>query len=381
MRRAPAITLTSFLLLAGGCQSSTGAGEDPAEAGGDGDGGAGDAALPTSDAGGEPAEEAWIPQPFTATRFAVFYQVGGDVIDLYADPELGFPRSPEHAYVFAHSHVTAEHPASRELAERIHNARPDFKYAPCFDLNNHPGWSMASDAELATMAHDFRDRALVAHADFWCFNEAYSTTGSNENMRVHMMKLFSYLSDPAPGGARLRGILFLTESAATPSKWTSPGTGFWQRVNQTCDAVVAEHYHSQGYVCGNSLEALSSHLFAMRRWLEDSGDPDKIAIANQKFVVLHSARYAPGTSGWAGANSDLTSLAAFQRNLSRVALATRSTAGGWNRISFAPVASSLTALGVQPRIRALLRWHYGAEAPAARETSCIAGAMINCQCQ
>ena len=194
-----------------------------------------------------------------------------------------------------------------------------------------------------------------------------------------MIVLLRALAAPDARGVSLRGVLFLTEQAATPGKWTSSATTFWRAVNETCDAVVAEHFHGQGFVCQTSLSELADHLFAMREWLETSGNEDKQEIANQKFTVMHSTRYAPGPSGWAGADSDRVTLPAFQRNLSRAVLATRSRAGGFNRVAFGPLQDSLTAGGVHPRIALLARWHY-AQGGGSAELACVANASVNCRC-
>jgi len=113
--------------------------------------------------------------------------------------------------------------------------------------------------------------------------------------------------------------------------------------------------------------------------LNSSGDPSKVRIANEKFTVLHSSRFGPGNNGWQGASSDTTSLAAFQRNLSRATVATRTTPGGFNRISYGPIQSALTANGVHPRIAQLVRWHYG-HGGSDSELGCIAGADVNRRC-
>ncbi|HEV8323720.1 MAG TPA: hypothetical protein VG389_19030 [Myxococcota bacterium] len=356
----------------------------------------GDGADQVLDLGAFPTEEsavaaeesegalAVVPSAPRATlagkRFTVFYQVSGDVLDTYADPTLGLPMAADHAYVFAQSHATAW--ASAAFAATIHGARSDFYYAPAFDLHEFPDWRTADDATLAGYGHDFRDTALAAGADFYAMNEAFSDTGWNAAARVQLMKLLRYLSDPDPSGVSLKGIFFLTEAAATTANWTSPANAFWTRVNETCDALVAEHYHSTGFICAHSTAFLASHYFNFREWLNDSGVAAKVSIANTKYTVLHSARYGPGTSGWAGGNSDVDTLARFQRAMSRAAMVTRDTPGGFNRISFAPVTSALTAAGVHPRINVLTRWHYGDPlGGTAAELPCVADYAGNCTCE
>ena len=145
-------------------------------------------------------------------------------------------------------------------------------------------------------------------------------------------------------------------------------------------ALVVEYYHSTGYVCGNTEAELAGHYFALRNWLVASGNAAKISIAGNKLTVLHSSRFESGTSGWAGGNSDTTSLATFQRALSRAAHVTRITQGGVNRLAFGPVTTALTKFGVQPRITGLFKWHYAEAAADASETPCIDNFAGNCSC-
>jgi hypothetical protein len=79
-------------------------------------------------------------------------------------------------------------------------------------------------------------------------------------------------------------------------------------------------------------------------------------------------------------DSTKSTLANYQRALSRIARVTRKTEGGVNRISFAPTTSQLTQFGVQPRISALFRWHYLHTAAQAAELPCIDNYGGNCTC-
>ena len=322
----------------------------------------------------------WVPLGRSgATRASVFYQFDGALMDVYADPVSGLPRVPGMIHVFAVSHGVAN--ASRRLGDRVHAARDDFRYAPCFDMFERVPWRTADEPTIAGWAREYREDALEAHADFFCFNEAPSGTAENADTRRQMMRMLQYLNEPAPDGRVLRGVFFMTERAVNPVLWGDPtsATGFWERVDATCEFVVAEHYHGQGFICSNTLGFLRDHFFAIREWLMESGNAAKVRIAGEKFVVLHSARYGPGPSGWQGADSGSVSLAAFQRNLSRAAMATRTRTGGFNRISFAPVSASTTDGRVHPRIALLMRWHYG-QGGEPIERECVASAPVNCEC-
>ncbi len=127
------------------------------------------------------------------------------------------------------------------------------------------------------------------------------------------------------------------------------GSGACGPRHETSVALVVEFYHSTGYVCGNGEAALADHYFSLRQWMMASGEAAKLSIAGNKLTVLHSSRFEDGPSGWAGGDSSTTSLAKFQRALSRAAHVTRITDGGINRLAFGPVTTALTKFGVQPR--------------------------------
>jgi len=326
-----------------------------------------------------PADDGYVPKAMTATRFGVFYQISGDVLDTYQDADHGLPHVAGHAWLVTHSHATAF--ASRALADRIH-ARDDFYYAPAFDIwdASHAGWKTAPDATLAGWAHDFRDAAIRAHADLFTFNESPSDTGTNATTRAQIAKLLRYLHEPDAQGRQLWGVIYLTEAAATVAKYDSPAPDFFRAIDETSVALVAEHYHSNGFVCALGEDALAQHYFGFRSWLVASGDPAKRSIAKTKYTVLHSARFNDGPSGWAGGDATKTTLANYQRALSRIAKVTRETEGGLDRISFAPTTSSITLPGVEPRITALLRWHYLHTQAQAVELPCIDNFAGNCSC-
>ena len=325
-------------------------------------------------------DDGYIPHAVTATRLGIFYQVSKDVLDIYQDPAQGVPQSANHAWLITQSHATAF--ATRQLADLVHR-RADFYYAPAFDIwdASHAGWQTASDATLALWAHQFRDVAIAAHADLFTFNEAPSTTAADASVRVQIARILRHLHEPDAMGRRLSGVVYFTEKAGTASQWTAPAADFFAAIDETSVALVIEHYHSTGFVCGLGEDQLSAHYFALRDWLMASGEKAKVSIAETKFTVLHSARFDPGTSGWAGGDSTKTSLADYQRTLSRAALVTRTTEGGYNRLAFGPVATAITQIGVQPRIAELFRWHYLHTAATGSEEACVAGAAGNCECQ
>ena len=322
-----------------------------------------------------PADDGWVPRMPTTTRMGIFYQVSGDVLDHY---QAELPTSG-HAWIITQSHATAY--ASKALGDRVHQ-RADFYYAPAFDIwdDKHDGWMTASDAQLRAWAHDFRDTAIRAHADLFTFNEAPTTTAANANIRVRIAKILRFIHEPDAQGRRLWGVVYFTQKASTGSNWTTPASDFFKAIDDTSIALVVEFYHSTAYTCANSREKLAAHYFSLRDWMMKSGEPAKLSIANQKFTVLHSARFEDGPSGWAGGDSLTTPLARFQRALSRNALVTRSTEGGYNRLAFGPTATQITKLGVQPRITALFNWHYRGAGIQPSEVSCIDGFAGNCEC-
>jgi hypothetical protein len=339
--------------------------------------------APPDDFGSDvlPPDDGYVPKPVSATRFGVFYQISPDVLAQYQDETGGgLPHVANHAWIITHSNASVF--ASRALADLVH-ARDDFYYFPAFDVwkPSHAGWTTADDATLAQMAHDFRDDAIAHHADGFAFNEVPSDAGSNAALRVRIAKLLRGLHEPDAQGRVLPGVVYFTEKPSLVASWDDPASDFFAAIDETSVALVVEHYHSNGYMCSRSDSELASHYFGLRDWLDASGEPAKVSIANSKYTVLHSARFSDGASGWAGGDASRITLADYQRALSRVAKITRETQGGLNRLSFAPVTTSLTDAGVQPRITELYRWHYLHTAPQATELPCIAGAAGNCTCQ
>lgn len=326
-----------------------------------------------------PTDDGYVPKAMTATRFGVFYQLSRDVLDHYQDPEHGLPQVANHAWLITQSHATAY--ASKAMAETVHR-RADFYYAPAFDLwdAKHMGWQTASDAQLRTWAHGFRDAALAAHADLFTFNESPSTTGESANVRVKIAKIIRFIHEPDAQGRQLWGVFYMTEKSATVSSWTSTAPDFFNAIDETCISLVAEHYHSTGFVCTLAEDRLADHYFAFRKWLVASGEPAKLSLAAKKYTVLHSARFNDGPSGWAGGDATTTTLASYQRALSKITRVTRMTEGGVNRISFAPTTSQITRFGVQPRITQLFRWHYRHTAAQMAELPCIDNYGGNCSC-
>ena len=323
-----------------------------------------------------PTDDGWVPRKPTATRMGIFYQISGDVLDHY---QAELPQTGA-AWIITQSHATAY--ASKALGDRVH-LRSDFYYAPAFDIwdAKHMGWQTASDAQLRAWAHDFRDTAIRAHADLFTFNEAPTTTGSNTNVRVRIAKILRAIHEPDAQGRQLWGVTYFTQKASTASSWTSTAPDFFKAIDDTNIALVVEYYHSTGYICTNTTAEIAKHYFSLRDWFLASGEPAKLSIANKKFTVLHSARFEDGASGWAGGDSLTTTLARFQRALSRNAFVTRSTEGGYNRLAFGPTATQITKFGVQPRITALFKWHYRSAGVTAAEVSCIDGFAGNCECE
>ena len=373
MRSSLVMAALPYLLLAGCSDSSV---DDP-EPGADDPG----AEQPQDDFDTltTPVDDGYVPKAMTATRFGVFYQVSRDVLDLYQDADKGLPEVANHAWLITQSHATAY--ATKALADLVHR-RADFYYAPAFDIwdAKHQGWQTASDAQLATWGHNFRDSAIANHADLFTFNESPSTTGESANVRTKIAAIIRAIHEPDAQGRQLWGVFYLTERAATASSYTSPASDFFKAIDETSIALVAEHYHSNGFVCSLSESALANHFFGFRKWLVASGEPAKLSLAAKKYTVLHSARFSDGPSGWAGGDATKSTLANYQRAMSRIARVTRETDGGINRISFAPTTTQITHFGVEPRITALFRWHYRHTAAQTAELPCIDNYGGNCSC-
>lgn len=280
-----------------------------------------------SPGGAEPADPA----------ITCFYQFGRGAFDAFRAPEA-LPNGDGYLHIFSHSHPgMSSHP---ETAKLVRQAGSSYRYALALDVHKYPGWMQASDDQLQKWAEEFRSQALdpAGPADYFAFNEMPTTGAATPRLREQAAKWLR-LMHASGGGPKLRGVFYFTERNLAPANWQGKSDGFWEALDETCDLVVGEHYHSYDFELQHTPEKLAEHLFALPRWLEASGKAAQLSIARRKYTVLHSSYYGTGMSGWAGVPSDKHDPAELERYFEHMLAATRSVGYGKRRVAFGPLAA------------------------------------------
>lgn len=280
-----------------------------------------------------------------------FYQFGRGALDALKD---ALPNGTKYLHIFSHSHPGMN--AHADTARMVRACGESFKYTLAFDVNKYKGWQMASDDELKQWAMEFREKALVADgpADYFAFNEMPTTGAMSPPLRERVTKWLRYLHE-AGGGPKLRGVFYFTERNLNPTNWSDSGDDFWAALDETCDLVVGEHYHSYDFCMNQSKERLAAHLFPLSKWLKDSGKPAQMNIAERKYTVLHSSYYGPMVTGWAGVQNDKRDEAELEKYFQHLVAATRQSEFGKKRIGFGPLATRNFDVKVLPVLARVLR--------------------------
>ncbi|MBV9468004.1 MAG: hypothetical protein JO316_02435 [Abitibacteriaceae bacterium] len=266
-----------------------------------------------------------------------FYQFGKQALAALGG-QNGLPNGPQYLHIFSHSHPGMQpHPDTAHEMRALGNS---FKYALAFDVHKYKGWQTATDDQLKTWATQFREQALDANgpADYFAFNEMPTTGSITPHLRAQTAQLVRHLHN-AGGGPKLRGVFYFTERNLNPNLWTGDADDFWAALDETCDLVVGEHYHSYSFAMEKTAEQYAAHLFALPQWLKATGKPAQTAIANSKYAVLHSSFYGTPITGWAGVESDKQDEASLDKYFQHVVEATRLSEFGQQRIAFGPLAT------------------------------------------
>lgn len=264
-----------------------------------------------------------------------FYQFGKGALEALKE---ALPNGANYLHIFSHSHPGMR--AHPDTANMVHALGASFKYALAFDVHKYKGWTTASDEQLKAWAKEFREHALDAKgaADYFAFNEMPTTGAATPNLRAQAAKIIRFLHD-AGGGPKLRGVFYFTERNLNPQNWQGDADDFWAALDETCDLVVGEHYHSYAFAFSHTVDSLAKHLFALPQWLKESGKPAQISIATRKYAVIHSSFYGPELRGWAGVESGKHNEEDLQKYFEHVIAATRHSEFGKKRIAFGPLAT------------------------------------------
>jgi hypothetical protein len=288
--------------------------------------------------------------------FTCFYQFGKAALEALSGPG-GLPDGRGYLHVFSHSHPGSNPHPDAAVAVRARGS--SYRYALAFDAHKYPGWMAASEEQLKAWTSEFRDKALDARgpADYFAFNEMPTTGASKPALRGQVARLLRLLH-AAGGGRRLRGVFYFTERNLNPQNWEGDADDFWAAVDETCDLVVGEHYHSYEFAFSRSVAQLSDHLSTLPKWLKASGKPAQQSIAERKYAVIHSSFYGPALRGWAGVESGKHDPADLMKYFQHLIAATRQSPFGRRRIAFGPLAT--TAL--DPRTAGILAEALGKDA-------------------
>ncbi len=271
-----------------------------------------------------------------------FYQFGDRALQVLGGPG-GLPNGPDYLHLFSHSHPGMNpHP---DTARAVRACGSSFRYALAFDVHKYKDWQTASADQLKAWASAFRDQALDARgpADYFAFNEMPTTGAATPHLREQAAQLLRFLAS-AGGGPQLRGIFYFTERNLNPQSWQGEADDFWAALDETCVLVVGEHYHSYEFALSHTPAQLADHLFALPKWLKQSGKPAQTAIAARKYAVLHSSYYGPRVTGWAGVQTDKHKPEDLDRYFQYLLAATRLSEFGKRRIAFGPLATT----GIDP---------------------------------
>lgn len=216
------------------------------------------------------------------------------------------PNGPRFEHIFCQSTPGAR--AFPELTRMVHAAGASFKFAWAYDAHKHRGWERAGDDDLRKWADEFRTAAFTSDAppDYFAFNEMPPDGHKDADTRDRVTKLVRYLHDGGnEGGPKWRGLFYFVEPNTNPAAWKGDAQEFWETLDQCCDHVVAEHYHTDAFVFSRTVQQMSDHLFTMAHWLADSGSAPQANIAAHKFAILHSSYWGRGYSPWTSLYRDL----------------------------------------------------------------------------
>ena len=264
-----------------------------------------------------------------------FYQFGREAVDRLSAPDA-LPNGERFLHIFAHSSPGFR--GSPELVKRVHAAGASYKFAQPIDVHKYEGWPKAAGDQLKRWAEEFRTVALDEGADYFAFNEMPTTGAQTPALREQVATWLRLLHESG-GGRKLPGVFYFTEKNLNPKNWTGDADAFWEALDQTCELIVGEHYHNWGFVFDRTVEQYADHLFALPKWLIESGKAPQTRVARDKYCVLHSSYYGPNVTGWAGIQNDKFDFGELKKYFRRMVDATRASRFGKSRIAFGPLAN------------------------------------------
>jgi hypothetical protein len=264
-----------------------------------------------------------------------FYQFGTEAMKQLA---AALPSGKNFLHIMAHSSPGKKPRAS--LAKMVRAAGASYKFAHPIDVHKYENWETASTDQLKKWAIEFREAALdtQGRADLFAFNEMPTDAPENAPQRAQVAKWLRLLHQ-AGGGPKLRGLFYLTHRCTVASNWKDRDEPFWEAIDETCDWVVGEHYHDWKFATQWEKQKQVDHLFALPRWLVESGKDPLVRLARDKYIILHSSYYGPNGGNWVGLNNSQYDPPQLKTYFQRLVEATRADEFGAWRISFGPLVT------------------------------------------
>jgi len=280
---------------------------------------------------------------FSDRYVTCFYQFNREALEAFTASNR-LPNGPGYTHVMSHSAPRKEGFSGR--GKMVHDCGPSYKWAPAFDLFSYEDWQTADDRALKGIAKEYRDRVLDPKegADYFAFNEMPLETWADEKVRGQVTKLVRYLHDIGDGGPKRRGIFYLSESNNMDlSVWKGSPNEFFQAIDETCDLLVAEHYHTDSYIHARTPEQFTKHMDAMARAMDKISNPHAKNLARKKFCILHSCYWGSGKmpghklTPWGGMVAPDHDPQEFEAYLHHCIAATRASEFGRKRMAFSPL--------------------------------------------
>jgi len=165
---------------------------------------------------------------------------------------------------------------------------------------------------------------------------------ADAELRARIARWIRLIHDPNDGRAKLRGVFYLTEKNLRPDQWQGGSDDLWGALDDTCDLVIAEYFHTYDSVMTTPVDQYIAMLDRLPRWLDSNGRSAQISVARNKYTALHSCYYGPyksnGTpASWAGVNSAEHFSADLESYFAKLFRATRQSRFGKSRVCFSPL--------------------------------------------
>src|SRR5436853_553083 len=90
-------------------------------------------------------------------------------------------------------------------------------------------------------------------------NAPATKPSQKENIRNQAAKWIRQIHH-AGGGETFPGVFYFTEKNLDPNHWPGDSDDFWSALDETCELVVGEHYHSDEFSFQRNTPQLAEHF-------------------------------------------------------------------------------------------------------------------------